>query len=167
MATKCPTPAIVFATHREPDLLAWETRVLAAREFFPPRDQWWNVALYDSSQFQWAEHQSTTLTRIALPPSTYVQLVQEYKNDLHFSDGDIFRYYRQAQKADNEQCMRRWEARLSESKLRNLLQIEKAHHGRVIQALDTLLPLQGIWQDFHLGAFNRILPMHTWQVVLP
>jgi len=67
--------------------------------------------------------------------------------------------------AENELNMRRWEARLSETKLRNLRQIENAHHGGVVRALDALLPLSGLWQDFHLGSWNRVLPMHIWQVV--
>ncbi|KAK0302271.1 hypothetical protein LTR82_017932 [Friedmanniomyces endolithicus] len=57
--------------------------------------------------------------------------------------------------AENELNMRRWEARLSETKLRNLRQIENAHHGGVVRALDALLPLSGLWQDFHLGSWNR------------
>lgn len=108
---------------------------------------------------------SIALTIPALPESDRLHLIEEYKNELQFSDGDIFRYYRQAQKSHNERSMRQWESRLSESKLRNLLQIEKAHHGSIAEALDALLPLPGIWQDFHLGSFNRVLPMHVWQVI--
>jgi hypothetical protein len=49
-------------------------------------------------------------------------------------------------------------------KIRNIGQLEKADHGRVIGVLDTLLPYIGLWQDFHLGALNRILPLHVWEV---
>ncbi|KAK0247123.1 hypothetical protein LTR29_017846 [Friedmanniomyces endolithicus] len=125
-------------------------RILAAREVLPPHEQWWNVALYDD----------------ALPDILSANLVEQYKNELRFSDGDVFRSYRQAQMAENELNMRRWEARLSETKLRNLRQIENAHHGGIVRALDALLPLPGLWQDFHLGSWNRVLPMHIWQVVL-
>lgn len=46
-----------------------------------------------------------------------------------------------------------------------LLQLEKVDHGRLIDALDALIPFVGLWHDFHLGAMNRILPMRVWQVL--
>lgn len=44
------------------------------------------------------------------------------------------------------------------------MQLEKADHGRLIAALDALMPFVGLWQGFQLGAMNRIMPMRVWQV---
>lgn len=99
-----------------------------------------------------------------MPVSLRHRLVEDYTNELRFSDGDIFRFYRQAQEADEQRAVEKWQARLSPSKRRNLLQLEKADHGRIIKVLDSLLPFVGLWQDFQLGAMNRVLPLHTWEV---
>lgn len=42
------------------------------------------------------------------------------------------------------------------------MQLEKADHGRLIAALDVLMPFVGLWQGFQLGAMNRIMPMRVW-----
>ena len=44
------------------------------------------------------------------------------------------------------------------------MHLEKADHGRLIEALDNLLPYVGLWQELSLGALNRVLPMRLWQV---
>ena len=44
------------------------------------------------------------------------------------------------------------------------MQLEKADHGRLIAVLDALIPFDGLWQGFQLGAMNRIMPMRVWQV---
>ena len=99
-----------------------------------------------------------------MPHAVREAMIQQYANELRFSDGDIFRFYRRAQQANDQKAVNKWLARLSASKKRNLMQLEKADHGRLIAALDALMPLVGLWQGFQLGAMNRIMPMRVWQV---
>ena len=99
-----------------------------------------------------------------MPHAVRESMIQQYANELRFSDGDIFRFYRRAQQANDQKAVNKWLARLSPSKKRNLMQLEKADHGRLIAALDALMPLVGLWQGFQLGAMNRIMPMRVWQV---
>lgn len=108
-----------------------------------------------------------TLSLLEIPASLRYKLTAQYTNELRFSDGDIFRFYRRAQLDNDQPLVRTWRARLTDGKRRNLVQLEKADHGRIIQGLDALLPFVGLWQDFQLGALNRILPMHTWEVSIP
>lgn len=99
-----------------------------------------------------------------LPVLMRQSCIEQYRNELQFGDGDIVRFYRHAQKANNRSSVKRWLARLSTCKRRNLMHLEKADHGRLIEALDNLLPYVGLWQGFSLGALNRVLPMRLWQV---
>ncbi|KAK5111090.1 hypothetical protein LTR85_012265 [Meristemomyces frigidus] len=125
-------------------------RVLAARRILRANDQWWTVTLYGNH----------------MPNDVRQSLVEEYKNERQFADGDIFRYYRDAQIRNDQRSVKRWLARLSACKRRNLMQLEKADHGRVIEALDNLLPYTGLWQQLQLGALNRLLPLRLWQEIL-
>ena len=104
------------------------------------------------------------LTSSGMPHAVREAMIQQYSNELRFSDGDIFRYCRRAQQANNQRVVSRWLARLSASKKINLTQLERADHGRLIAALDALIPFIGLWQGFQLGAMNRIMPMRVWQV---
>ena len=99
-----------------------------------------------------------------MPHAAREPMIQHYANELRFSDGDSFSFYRRAQQANDQKPVNRWLARLSASKKRNLMQLEKADHGRLIAALDALIPFVGLWQGFRLGAMNRIMPMRVWQV---
>jgi hypothetical protein len=99
-----------------------------------------------------------------MPHAVRESMIQQYANELQFSDGDVFRFYRRAQQANDQKAVNRWLARLSASKKRNLMQLEKADHGRLIAALDALIPFIGLWQGFQLGSMNRIMPMRVWQV---
>ncbi|EMC97300.1 hypothetical protein BAUCODRAFT_130484 [Baudoinia panamericana UAMH 10762] len=125
-------------------------RVLAAKRFFPKQEQWWTATLYDAR----------------LPPNARLLLIEEYKNEQRFADGDVYRYYRYAQIANDQASVKRWLARLSSTKVRNLQQLEKADHGRVLERLDKLLPFVGLWQGFKLGALCRLLPLRTWQEMI-
>ncbi|GAB7336319.1 hypothetical protein MBLNU13_g09059t2 [Cladosporium sp. NU13] len=107
-----------------------------------------------------------SLTSSGMPHAVRESMIQQYTNELRFSDGDIFRFYRRAQQANDQKAVNKWLARLSVSKKRNLMQLEKADHGRLIAALDALMPFVGLWQGFQLGAMNRIMPMRELSVYL-
>ncbi|GAB7336289.1 hypothetical protein MBLNU13_g09039t1 [Cladosporium sp. NU13] len=125
-------------------------RILAAKAVLPLHDQWWTLAFYDEG----------------MPHAVRESMIQQYTNELRFSDGDIFRFYRRAQQANDQKAVNKWLARLSASKKRNLMQLEKADHGRLIAALDALMPFVGLWQGFQLGAMNRIMPMRELSIYL-
>lgn len=98
----------------------------------------------------------------ALPLATQRYITQEYGNALQFSDGDVFRYVRANRESNNKFGVKKWMARLSASKRRNLLQMEKI--PILIKAFDSLRPLTGLWPGFLLGSLNRILPMRCYEV---
>lgn len=100
-----------------------------------------------------------------MPESARQSLVEHYANEARFSDGDVYRFYRIAQDANDQKAVKKWLARISASKKRNLMQLERSDHGRVVKAFDALIPFVGLWQDFQLGSLNRILPMRVWQVL--
>jgi len=101
-----------------------------------------------------------TATPVALQQS----LVEECRNELTFSDGDVFRFYRLAQTTGDHQNKKRWLARLSPGKRKIVLQLHKVCDGQLFEAFDILRPFVGLWQHFHFGALKRALPMHMWHV---
>ncbi|KAK3669647.1 hypothetical protein LTR78_010464 [Recurvomyces mirabilis] len=124
-------------------------RVLAAKRFLPSHDQWWPVTLYTPD----------------MPDILQQAIVEEYRNELTFSDGDIFRSYRIAKDKGDRKSEEKWLARLSAVKKRNILQLQKVDNGDLINGFDRLLPFLGMWQHFLIGALSGALPTHMWQVI--
>lgn len=95
--------------------------------------------------------------------------MEEYSNSRNFSDGDIFRNLRYHQMNNNKQEAGKWMARLSESKRRDVIQLQKmALQSTAMSALsdafDRLLPYIGLWSALQLGTFHRLLTLRCPEV---
>lgn len=56
----------------------------------------------------------------------------------------------------------RWRARLGENKEIDLNKLLK--RGLLINALDSVLPIPGLWDDFHLGSMDIFLSIRCDEV---
>ncbi|KAI4228466.1 MAG: hypothetical protein L6R40_008131 [Gallowayella cf. fulva] len=158
LVTKGLACRLKFSGELEPDFFDLEDgeklvylhghhRLQAARLFLSPSDVWWVADLYSED----LSEENKRLIR------------EDYLGASNFCDGDIFRHLRRCS-INNDQAERTWLARLSESKRRDVLQLQKAadkdrHMRKFRDSLDALLPFRGLWRALHLGALHRILPL--------
>lgn len=89
---------------------------------------------------------------------------EEYSNALNFSDGDIFRHLRHCSMNNELSGKVKWLSRLSESKRRDLKQLEKfaeedEEMRRFSESLDDLIPYTGLWAAMKIGTLHRLLPL--------
>lgn len=89
---------------------------------------------------------------------------EEYSNALNFSDGDIYRHIRYSQNRNENDHEAKWQARLSESKRRDLKQLHKLSESdgkmrKFRDSLDALIPYIGLWPALKLGTFHRLLTL--------
>ena len=83
---------------------------------------------------------------------------------MNFSDGDIFRHLRHCSLRNEQSGKAKWLSRLSESKRRDLNQLERfaeedKEMERFRNSLDELIPYIGLWPALKLGTFHRLLPL--------
>jgi Protein of unknown function (DUF3723) len=105
----------------------------------------------------------TVLIVTGISESMLSYLREKYSNARSFSDGDIYRTLRHYQKNNMKAEARKWLAKLSPSKRRDLKQLhEKA--GPLSEAFDELLPIIGLWSSVQLGAMHRILTLRCTEV---
>ncbi|KAI9799076.1 MAG: hypothetical protein M1833_004270 [Piccolia ochrophora] len=138
-------PQLSFPAEIRLRCLHGKHRIHAAKEHLLPGDQWWVVDLYVAD----------------LPQGVESDLREEYSNARNFGDGDIFRNIRYHQMRNNAHGERKWRARLSESKRKDLKQFQKIATNKpaLSQAFDALLPYVGLWSSLQLGTFHRILTL--------
>ncbi|KAL9042038.1 MAG: hypothetical protein Q9214_003906, partial [Letrouitia sp. 1 TL-2023] len=122
-------------------------RLQAAKEFFPPSDAWWVADLYSAD----------------LSDENKRTIREEYLGASNFCDGDIFRHFRRCVLAGNGED-RKWLARWSESKRRDVLQLDKAavkdrQMRELRDGLDSLLPFPALWPALQVGTFHRLLTL--------
>ncbi|KAL8939684.1 MAG: hypothetical protein Q9216_003224 [Gyalolechia sp. 2 TL-2023] len=111
-------------------------RIAAAQEVLLPIEKWWTVDLYSDS----------------LDLGAQDDIREEYSNARNFCDGDIFRYLRYGQIRQDDCEERRWLARLTECKRKDLKQLQRrAELKSVNDALDKLLPFVGLWPALRIG----------------
>ena len=96
-------------------------------------------------------------------------LKEAYSNSKNFCDGDIFRNLRYCQLREDVTGAGKWKARLSESKQADIAQLEKMskkdHEMAALQdAMDGLLPFQGLWAPLELGVLHRVLTLRCPEV---
>ena len=90
---------------------------------------------------------------------------EEYSNSRYFCDGDIFCQLRHNQITLNDFEEGRWLARLSESKRKDLNQLQKRLElKRLNLILDKLLPFRGLWPPLQIGTFHRLLTLKCPEV---
>lgn len=93
---------------------------------------------------------------------------EQYENSKGFDDGYIFQSLRHYQRLGDQAGENKWLARLSQSKRRDLKQLQRSSAFRDLrEALDDLLSLPGLWQAFRIGTFHRLLTMRCNEVRRP
>ncbi|KAI9750727.1 MAG: hypothetical protein M4579_006344 [Chaenotheca gracillima] len=127
--------------HEPIECLYGQHRIQAGKKFLDDNDQWWTVKLFDSG----------------LKRKAARKLVEEDKNSQPFSDGEIFQKIRYYHHRQDEQAEKKWWARLTESKRKDLRQLLR--NPRFVEALDKLLAFPGLWPPIRLGALHRFLTL--------
>lgn len=129
-------------------------RIEAGRRFLRQSEQWWVVDLF-------AEELLSPATRIA---------IREADNTAsHFSDGDVFRHLRHCQRLQDRGGKKKWLSRLSITKQRDVLQLERRAEKEVetaefLDAWDDLIPYPGLWPALQLGTLHRLLSLRCPEV---
>ena len=143
-------------------------RIGAAKEYLHPDDKWWVVDLYLGQLLVFRAY--TPLTSIIDPGEAEVnELRQEYSNSRNFYDGGIYRHLRCAALAGNMDAKKRWLAKLSITKRRDICSLEKRAEkdlqtSHLLNSLDTLVLFPGLWPAFQAGTLHRILAMRCPEV---
>ena len=88
----------------------------------------------------------------------------EYSNTLNFCDGDIFRHLRHCNLCNEFKNEQKWLVRLSESKRKDVKQLqkmaEKDEQMKLFRdSLDKLIPITGLWPALKIGTFHRLLSL--------
>ncbi|PYH75442.1 hypothetical protein BO82DRAFT_410486 [Aspergillus uvarum CBS 121591] len=118
-------------------------RLKAAAETLPPSDRWWTVDLY--------------LDDISLELRN--ALADEYGDEKHPSDGEIYRKYRYYQRENNALSQERWLLRLSENKASRIKQLNSTKNSHLCAALNKLLAIPGLWNGLSLGSMNSVMAL--------
>lgn len=87
-----------------------------------------------------------------LADKTKQRLREGYSYSINYTDGEIFRQIRLSQFQNDIIGEARWLARLSRTKARDLKALLK--RKRLIEALDSILALRGLWSAFKLGSMD-------------
>ncbi|OCT52720.1 hypothetical protein CLCR_09503 [Cladophialophora carrionii] len=122
-------------------------RLAACQSVMPPWDQWWGVDFY---------------LRSKISNRLQIEHLVHFDNTQPYNDGVIFREIC-AWSRDNSERRKLWLSRLAPnpSKLRDLQQLlRQPRQSSLLEAFVSLFPLDGLWQDFRIGTFHRILTMH-------
>ena len=116
-------------------------RVDAALEWLnDANDKWWILTLYDSSK---------------LSPEACIRLQEQGGGSRQFCDGEIYRSARHYERQGNMQAAGEWLARWSETKCRDFRQIYSPKvdlHQEFREELEGLLPFEGLWTSWLMGA---------------
>ncbi|KFZ24817.1 hypothetical protein V502_00702 [Pseudogymnoascus sp. VKM F-4520 (FW-2644)] len=115
-------------------------RIIAAKRYLP-EERWWTVDLY----------------RTDLDDDTRNSLLGGYGYSSDYTDGEIFRQVRRCQVSADTLGEIQWRARLTATKNRDIDQLLKREI--ILNALDSLLPIKGLWKEFKLGSLHLLLNM--------
>ena len=129
-------------------------RLEAARKFLRYHDKWWVVDLFLEQYLSLA---------------TQITIREEDQNAARFCDGDIFRHLRYCQTIQDREGKKKWLSKLSATKQRDVLQLEKRadkekETAQFMSAWDSLLPFPGLWHAVQLGTFHRLLSLRCPEV---
>ncbi|KYG41239.1 hypothetical protein M433DRAFT_76237 [Acidomyces richmondensis BFW] len=123
-------------------------RLLAARQHLDANDQWWIARLFSKGNYT---------------PYVCVAVTEEYKNEFAYADGEIFRKIRLYNKSGDARAEKKWWARLSKTKAKDLRQLLKDE--RYNRVFDDMLPWPGIWAPIRLGSLHRLPTMKCDEAV--
>ncbi|KAL9130731.1 MAG: hypothetical protein Q9217_001168 [Psora testacea] len=130
--------AAALANHQAPPLLILpestilrclhgKHRIAAVRSILEPGDKWWTVDLYSDG----------------LEETVQKDIREDYANSRNFCDGDIYRYLSQCNAKGDKRGRKKWLARLSECKRKDLLHfLEKDHLEPLVATFNRLLPFE-------------------------
>lgn len=100
-----------------------------------------------------------------MSPDLVANLREEYANSANFSDGEIFRHIRMYHKGEQEREEKKWWARLTKDKAKDLKRILAVKELR--EGFDNLLDISGLWDAFHIGTMRRYLVLKCHEVIRP
>ncbi|KAH1355733.1 hypothetical protein KXX63_000776 [Aspergillus fumigatus] len=135
-------PHLRFSGHPV-QCLHGQHRLKAGEETLAPSDQWWIVDLYLDDISQDLQH----------------ALVDEYANERHPTDGEVYRKIRQYQHESNALFQNRWWSRLSPNKAKRLRQLFSQENTFICAGFDALLPIPGLWKGMSLGSLNSVFAL--------
>ncbi|KFY03482.1 hypothetical protein V490_00177 [Pseudogymnoascus sp. VKM F-3557] len=130
-----------FPENMKIECLHGQHRILAAKRYLKPKERWWTVDLY----------------RTDLDDDTRHSLLGGYGYSSDYTDGEIFRQVHRCQASADKLGEIQWRARLTKTKNRDLDQLLRQEI--ILNALDSLLPIQGLWKEFNLGSLHLLLNM--------
>ncbi|KFY28058.1 hypothetical protein V491_00664 [Pseudogymnoascus sp. VKM F-3775] len=131
-------------------------RILAAKSYLDPEEQWWTVDFYRTGEVLYETYRFI-LTQPDLDDDTRHSLLGGHGYSSNYTGGEIFRQLRRCQVAGDKLGEEQLRARLSNTMKRDLKQLLK--RDIILNALDTLLPIRGLWKEFHLGSLHVLLHM--------
>lgn len=90
--------------------------------------------------------------------------IRDFRHQTKYSDGDIYRYIRHHGKDGSRRANLEWRVHLSSCKERILDLLLK--RTQIVQALDKLLPLPGLWPGLQMGNIHKHLALHCDEQIL-
>ena len=137
------------------DCLHGQHRIRAATEFLPSGDRWWLVDIYKEGIAPVAQWRTLLNIPTGLSKESRQILREGHSYSTNFTDGENFRQIRVCQfnrdRAGEDRCR----ARITASKEADLNKLLK--RGPLISALDSILPMKGLWPAFHFGSMDIFL----------
>ncbi|KAH8799385.1 hypothetical protein F5884DRAFT_869304 [Xylogone sp. PMI_703] len=132
-------PKLRFSKGTELECLDGQHRILAAKQIPLSEEEWWTLELYGKG----------------LSNDARQSLRDGYFYSANYTDGEIFRHFRRCKLAGDENGEQHWRARYSQAKDRKLKQVLKRKD--LLAALDSLLPVRGLWKAFHAGSVDILI----------
>ena len=89
--------------------------------------------------------------------------MEAFSNTQAFTDGEIFWKIRYYHSQSDTQAERKWWARLTEAKRKDLRRLLR--DSRFVRAFDDLLDMPGLWRPLKLGTLHRFLNLKCDEVI--
>jgi hypothetical protein len=90
-----------------------------------------------------------------LENETKEALREGYSYSAPYASGEIFYYMRRCHLRGDDIGEQRWRARLSDGQAKYYDILLK--RTKIINALDSMLPIQGVWRGFYVGSLNHMI----------
>ncbi|KAJ9624466.1 hypothetical protein H2203_005201 [Taxawa tesnikishii (nom. ined.)] len=120
-------------------------RVRAGQQYLDVENQWWIVKLYTD-----------------LPKAVETAFIENSLKEQAVSDGEIFRKLLLSKRENDRAAEKKWWARLTETKRKNLQQLLR--DTVLAAAFYGLLDWPGLWTPIQLGALHRLLTLKCSEV---
>jgi hypothetical protein len=92
---------------------------------------------------------------LGLKKDTKQALREGYSYSAKYNSGEIFRHMRLCQYDHDTPGVQRWRGRLTPTQDSLLAKLLKRH--MLVEALDSVLHVQGFWRGFYIGSLDAIL----------